>query len=111
MTINKVIDGLARYINENIYPAMNGWQKMIAADVVGRAIQRIDKIAPIITENTFIRALGYVDSEGNIDIEGLMSKLKEYVSQKGKVEIKIPLMPVYKITAEDIDVLRRTLGG
>lgn len=111
MTVNKLIDGLVRYIDENIYSAMNDWQKMIAADVVSRAMQRADKIAPIITENTFIRALGYVDSEGNVDVDGVLKKLKEYISQKGKLEIKIPLMPIYRFTPEDIDVLRRTIGG
>lgn len=111
MTVNKLIDGLVRYIDENIYSAMNDWQKMIAADVVGRAIQRADKIAPIITDNAFIRALGYVDSEGNVDVDGILCKLKDYIQQKGKLELKIPFMPTYKFYAEDIDNLRRTLGG
>jgi hypothetical protein len=111
MTVNKLIDGLVRYIDENIYSAMNDWQKMIAADVVSRAMQRSDKIAPIITENTFVRALGYVDSEGNVDVDGILCKIKEYITQKGKLEIKIPFMPTYKMYAEDIDVLRRTIGG
>ena len=111
MTVNKLMDGLVRYIDANIYSAMNDWQKLIAADVVSRAMQRVDKIAPIITDNTFVRALGYVDSEGNIDIDGISKKLKEYISQKGKIEIKIPLMPTYRFTADDVDVLRRTIGG
>ena len=56
-------------------------------------------------------AVGRGDSEGNVDVDGILCKLKDYIQQKGKLELKIPFMPTYKFYAEDIDNLRRTLGG
>ena len=111
MKMNRVIDGFVRFIDANIYPTMNDWQKAIAADVVGRMISKAEAIGTVLTENAFVRALGYADSEGNIDIEGIFAKLKEYVSSKGKLEIKLPLMPSYKFYPEDIDSLYRTIIG
>ena len=111
MKFEKIIDGLTKYINANLYPTMNDWQKLIAVDVVSRAIKKSSELFATLQSNPFVRALGYIDSEGNVDIEGIASRVKEFAREKGKIEINIPLMPAWKFTETDIDEIYRTIIG
>lgn len=111
MNTEKIINGLVAYIKSDLYPAMNEWQKLIAADVVSRALKRTNEIKTILENNSFAVALGYIDTEGNVDVDGIMTSLKNHVAEKGKVEISLPFMPIYRLTAEDIEKLHRTIKG
>jgi hypothetical protein len=111
MKFEKIIDGLTKYINANLYPTMNDWQKLIAVDVVGRAIKKSAELYGTLQVNPFVRALGYIDSEGNVDIEGIVGRIKEYAREKGKIETNIPFMPAWKFTEQDIDEIYRTIIG
>lgn len=109
MNIDKVIDGLVKYFNAKMLPAMNDWQKILAIDVVGRTIKQTVSIREKIAENTFLRALGYIDSEGNVDVDGIAAYLKSYIKERGLIEIKIPFMPVYKVSESDIDDIYKVI--
>ena len=102
----KVVNGLARYIREEMYPAMTDWQKMIAADVVTRAVQYSDSIKDTVCSNSVVRALGYVDADGGIDIDGILNRVRQAITDKGgKWQIAIPLMPKFTFTEADVDRL------
>jgi hypothetical protein len=106
MKLNKVVDGTAKYIAEKLYPTMVDWQKLIAVDIVTRAIDYSKKNGPALSSNSLIRALGYVDSEENVDIDGVLQRLKEFISDKGgRWKVKLPLMPTFTFTEKDVDDL------
>jgi hypothetical protein len=111
MKFEKIIDGLARYIKNHLYPTMNDWQKLIAVDVVDRAIKKAEALRVWAESNTFIRALGYIDSEGNVDLDGIVSRVKEFARERGKIKINIPFMPAWKFTEQDIDEIHKTIIG
>lgn len=106
MKFEKVVDGVSKYLSDNIYPTMVIWQKIIVADVVSRAIRWAEAYLNDPQTCTFLRALSYVDSDDNIDVEGVLIGLKKYIAEKdGKWKIEIPLMPVLVFTESDVDDL------
>lgn len=109
MKIDGVMDGLVCYVRKELYPAMNEWQKVIAADVVSRCINRAEILKAYLENNTYARALGYIDSENNIDIDGIMARLKDYINEKGKITVQLPLMPEFTFYGDDIDALHRMI--
>lgn len=106
MKLNKVVDGMAKYIAEKLYPTMVDWQKLIAVDIVTRAINYSKQNGEALSSNSIIRALGYVDSEENVDIENIINRLKSFIADKGgKWKIKLPLMPAFTFTEKDVEEL------
>jgi hypothetical protein len=106
-SFEKVINGLSRYINSNIYTDMSDLQELIARVAVGRVIERSDDIKNLLIKNGMARTFGIIDSEGMIDIDGLMNDIKKQISHKERLEISIPLLGTFKFVPEDIDVIHR----
>lgn len=106
MTVQNIVNGIIKYIKHNLYPTMTEWQKVFAADVISRAMKRISNLEDMVTGNTFVQALGYIDSEGNVDIENTVDIIKQYIDENGgKWKLKLPLMPEYTFSSDDIDVI------
>ena len=102
MKLDKVIDGATKYISAKLYPTMVDWQKLIAVDVVSRLVDRADTLAT----NSTIRALGYIDGSGDVDIENVLRRIKSYIGENGgRWKIKLPLMPTFTFTEDDVDEL------
>ena len=74
-------------------------------------IKKAEALRAWAESNAFIRALGYIDSEGNVDLDGIVSRVKEFAREKGKIEINIPFMPAWKFTEQDIDEIHKTIIG
>lgn len=107
----KVVDGITRYIDAEIYTNMNDLQEVIARVVVGRMIENENGIKDTIRHNGIIRSLGIVDSEGMVDVDSLAADLKTAIQQKGKVEISIPMFGKMTFHPEDIDDIHRYIKG
>ena len=107
MKYERVINGLAKYIDAEIYPTMNDWQEIMARVAVARMLNSSEAIKRTLTTNGFLRTFAIIDEEGNIDTEGLIETLREQVAQKGKISISLPLMPRLAFTASDVDNLRK----
>lgn len=106
MRVENVINGIIKYVKGNLYPTMTEWQKILAADIISRSLKRMSNIEKTISENTFVQALGYVDTNGNVDIDNTIETIKQYiVDNGGKFKLKLPLMPEYTFSPDDIDVI------
>lgn len=111
MEFNKALNGILKYLNKEIYSGMNDWQEMAARIAVSRMMKNSEKLKAALCNNTFIRTFAIVDSDGNVDIDGLYSDIKEQVDSKGKIEITLPLFGTFKFTSSDIDTLYSTIKG
>ena len=103
----KVIDGIARYINAEIYTGMNDLQEMLARIAVGRVINNEKAIKESLMNNGIIRTFGLIDNDGMVDVEGLRGELKREIERKGKISISIPMFGKLTFTPDDVDVLCR----
>lgn len=111
MNFERVLNGILKYMDREIYSGMNDWQELAARIAVSRLLKNSDNLKSAICDNTYIRTFGITDENGNIDIDGLYSDLKEQVNRKGKIEITLPLFGTFKFSLSDVDNLYNTIVG
>ena len=108
---NRVIDGLARYMNNNLFANMNDWQEIIARIAVGRIIGNPESLKQSLMANGIVRTFAVMDSEGNVDLEPLMRDLKREIDRKGKLTVEIPMFGKMSFVSSDIDDIYREITG
>lgn len=111
MEFERVLNGILKYMDKEIYAGMNDWQEMAARIAVSRLMKNSDKLKSLLCDNTFIRTFAVIDETGNVDIDGLYSDIKEHVTNKGKIEIALPLFGTFKFTPSDVDKLYSAITG
>ena len=108
---NRVIDGLARYMNNNLFANMNDWQEIVARVAVGRIIGNPESLKQSLMANGIVRTFAVMDSEGNVDLEPIMRDLKREIDRKGKLTVEIPMFGKMSFVASDIDDIYREITG
>lgn len=107
----RVIDGLARYIDAEIYSNMNDLQEIIARIAIGRLIGNEENIKNTLSNNGIIRTFGIIDGDGMVDVDALVADIKSAMQKKGKVEISIPMFGKMTFRPEDMDVIHKYICG
>lgn len=108
---NRVIDGLFRYLNNNLLAKMNDWQEVFARIAVGRIIGNPEALKQSLMANPFVRTFAIFDSEGNVDLENLARDLKREIERKGKISVEVPMFGKMNFVASDIDEIYREITG
>lgn len=109
MHFDRVISGLIKYLDQEIYVGMNDWQEMLARIAVSRVIGNKDTLRTSLMNNPFVKTFAIIDENANVDVDGLIRDLKTQIEQKGKIEIAIPMFGKFTFASEDIDKLHRTI--
>lgn len=109
MEFNRVIDGIIRYLNREIFVGLNDWQDIMARVAISRMVGNRDQLKQTLMGNGFLQTLGIVDSRGMVDVEGLADDLRNEIRRKGKLVIKIPLLGTFTFTESDVDTLYGTI--
>lgn len=109
MNFEKVLNGILKYMDKEIYAEMNDWQEMAARIAVSRLLRNSDKLKSALCDNAFIRTFAIADEDGNIDVDGLYSDIQEQFKNKTKISIVLPLFGTFKFTADDLDKLYSTI--
>lgn len=105
MTLEKVLDGAVRFINEEIVPGMSDWQEVAARIAIGRIYENQSGVMQMLSQNGIVRAFGIVDADGNIDIERLGADLRREINKKEKMQLSVPCFGKFSFTAADVDKL------
>ena len=100
-----VIDGIAKYVNKEIYSNMNELQEFIARVFIGRFLSSEDQMKALVVNNGFLRTFGVVDSDGMIELEPLMRDIKREIERKEKLTIDIPMFGKMSFVPSDVDEL------
>lgn len=111
MQFNQVINGIAKYLNKQIFPNMNSWQETLARVFVSRFMNNQAKVKQMLEENPFIRTFAIFDENGEVDVEGIMADVKTAIREKGCIEFELPLFGYFKFTENDVDVLHNYIKG
>lgn len=109
MDFDRVINGIIKYLDREIYIGMNDWQEVLARMAVSRVIGNKDHLRESLVSNSFVRTFGIMDESGDVDVEGLMRDLKQQIEEKGKLEIAIPMFGKFRFVSADVDKLYRTI--
>ena len=105
MEFNKIINGLAKYLGKEVFTNMNSWQSLLSRVAVARLLNNSENIHKMLTENAFIKTFGVFDSEGNVDLDGLITDIKSAIREKGFIEFDLPLFGHFKFNEADVDKL------
>ena len=109
MRFEKVTEGIARYLDRELYKGLNDWQEMIARIAVSRVLGNQGKLKTTLAGNPFLQTFAVMDQEGEVDVETLLAEIKAYISQKGKMTVSIPMMGTFTFMSEDVDKLRQCI--
>ena len=108
----KTVDGVIKYVNKEIInETMNEAQEFAARMLVGRIVKNESAIKNVLASNGFLRVFGIVDSEGRLDVEGVLEDVKREISRKEKITFDIPFFGKYTFRPSDIDALYNTIIG
>lgn len=107
MTYERVIKGIVNYINENMYGGMTDWQEILARIAVARMTNKSDRLKTVLQNNWFLKEIDVFDSNGEVDVDGLIKDLRQQISEKGKISIDLPIFGKFTFTPSDIDTLHR----
>jgi hypothetical protein len=102
----KVLTGVSDFINQEIYSGMSDWQELLARITVGKFLTNEQAVKELLVNNAYIRTFGIVDGEGMIDVDTLITDIKNEISKKGKIVITIPMFGTMTFKPEDADTLK-----
>ena len=111
MEFNAVLNGVVKYIDREIIVGMNSWQEVIARVAMARVIYNADSIKNALGSNAIVRTFAICDESGNVDADGLVRDLKRAISEKGCIEVEVPLFGKFKFNEGDIDTLNSYIKG
>ena len=108
-SLEKVIDGIGKYIDSEIYSGMNDLQEIAARVVIGRVMQNKQPIKQALTNNAIIKTFGIIDDEGMVELDGLAKDLKNEIAKKGKITIAIPMFGKLTFHPNDINMIYKNI--
>ena len=107
----KVIDGMSKYINDEIYAGMNDLQEFAARVIVGRIVNNQENVKDMLINNGFIRTFGIIDNEGMVDVDSIANDIKREIARKEKITFNIPMFGRMTFKPTDVDMLYRHITG
>lgn len=110
MEFERVINGIVRFINSEMYKGMNDWQEMIARIAVARVVNNSENIKSALCNNGFVRTFAVIDENGIVDVDGLMRDIKSQFNHKEKISFSLPMFGTFTFTSDDIDKLHRMIN-
>lgn len=99
MEINKVLDGLERYIDNEIYTGMNENQQTIYLLAVG-ALK--ENAMDVLGSNAILRSMLSISRDGDVDLDRLHKLLQVAVRKRDKLTLNIPMFG--KLTFNEADI-------
>lgn len=100
-------NGLLRYIDGEVMPALPTTGKWVAGAAVTLASSKFDKILNDFASNPMIKALNIIDPEtGMINAEEVLDALRQSAEKYGTVQLDIPLVGILGFKAVDVDKLK-----
>ena len=109
--LDRVLDGIAKYIDDEMYSRMNDFQEFAARVLVGRVLENSEEIQDSLINNGYIRTFGIIDSDGMVDVEGLAADIKREISRKGKITFSVPMFGKMTFVPSDVDELYQRIKG
>lgn len=106
VSMDTVQSGIAKFIDRDIAPSLNGWDRVLIAGAGGLLTANIPNIIAQYAEHPMFKALGVYDKERNtVDIDALYKAAKPYMGADA-LPIKIPVVNItIKIGKKEMDTL------
>ena len=106
-----VVNGISKYIDNEIYSGMTDTQEFVARLFVGRVIENEGNVKKALINNGIVRTFGIIDGDGMVDVCALCKDLKREIERKGKVSFTIPMFGKLTFESKDVDVIYKYITG
>lgn len=99
---NKVINGIAKYIDTEIVDKITGWQKWVIGSGVGIALSNATNTFNKLKENDFVKMLGIINKDDKIDVDKIYKEMKKQ-AKKSAITFNAPLIGTMTLNEQDVD--------
>ena len=111
LEFEKVMEGISRYIDAEMFSRMNDLQEFTARVLLGRFLVNDKFIKESLINNGYIRTVGIIDGDGMVDVDGLARDIKRELERKEKISFTVPMFGKLTFVPDDVNVLYKTITG
>lgn len=106
INLNQLQNGIVKYIDNEIVPHINGWQKWVFGAVVSTAMLKTTNVFNALKENPLIKMLEVIDENDNIDIDTIYREFLKQ-AQKGAITFDVPMLGALTLNSTDVEKMYR----
>ena len=99
---NKVINGIAKYIDYEIVEKISGWKKWVIGSGIGIALSNTTGIFNQIKNNEFVKILNVIDKDDRINVDKIYKEMKKQ-AKKSSVTFDVPMLGPITLNEQDVD--------
>ena len=104
VTYNQVVNGMSKYIDQEIINKIQGWQKWVLGTGTAVMLSKGSNIFNGIKNHPVIKMLDVIDENDMIDIDTIYTELRKQ-AEKGTVTFDAPMIGTITLTSDDVDKL------
>ena len=101
---NQVVNGISRYIDQEIVNKIQGWQKWVLGTGAGVFLSKGTNVFNQLKMHPMIKMLDIVDENDMIDIDVIYKELKKQ-AEKGAITFDAPMIGTITLTKDDVEKL------
>ena len=112
VNLNQIQNGIVKYLDSEITPKINGWQKWVFGALASTALAKTTNIFNALKQNEFVKMLEIIDENDMIDIDTLYREFFKQ-AQKGPVTFDVPMVGALTLNTADVEKIYRYImeGG
>ena len=99
---NKVLNGIAKYVDNEIVSKVAGWKRWIVGSGVGLALSNTTNTFNQLKNNEFVKMLNIIDENDRIDVDRVYQEMKNQ-AQKSSITFDAPLLGPITLNEQDVD--------
>lgn len=110
VSIDRLQNGVARYLEAELVSKMDGLNKWVFSAVATAYIADAPKLMERVKSSAFLAPLELIDAAGNVDIDKVYTNLKP-AAEKCPAPINVPGIGTITLTVADVDALYNYIIG
>ena len=99
---NKVLNGITKYIDNEIISKISGWKKWVVGSGIGMAMSNSTNVFNQLKENQFVKMLNIIDKNDKIDVDKIYQEMKKQ-AKKGAITFDVPMLGAITLNENDVD--------
>lgn len=108
VTYNQVVNGMAKYIDQEIINKIQGLPRWGLGAVSGIALSKGTNIFNALKAHPIIKMLEVIDENDMIDIDTIYTEIRKQ-AEKGSATFDAPMIGTITLTKDDVDKLYRLI--
>lgn len=108
-SIDKVQRGIARYLDTELVPKMQGKDKWLITGAATLYLARLPEILNTLNTKPAFKILGLISDDGNIDLDAVVNSVRPAARQT-PIVFNIPFGGALTFTENDLDIIVRYIN-